>query len=230
VIALLPDEPRWVEVRSMLLSGRGHVFHVASLSPPSFVVLEPGTRTGAVVGGPSPAAIQEMASQADEILAEPERVDWVAHALRGWAYETATLYRLGPSPQLPRGRAHAVTAEEIEAWAEIPAHLRDELLIEARRGTAIYASFAGDRPAAFCYAGSITETLWDVSIDTLEPYRRRGYATQCVSYVIDRMRESGRQPVWGAYASNVASASLAQKLGFVPVDTVAVFTRPAESL
>jgi hypothetical protein len=138
LIALLPDEPRWVEVRSMLLSGRGHVFHVASTSPPSFVVLEPGTRTGAIVGGPSPAAIEEMASQADEILAEPERVEWVARALRGWTHETATIFQLG----------------------------------------------------------------------------------------IRQMRAAGKQPVWGAYESNVASAALAHKLGFVPVDTIAVFTRP----
>jgi len=210
----------------MLLSGRGHVFHVASVSPPAFVVLEPGTRTGAVVGGPSSAAIREMAAQADEVLVEAERVEWVARALPDWTHETATLYQMGDAPRLPRGRARAVTIEELEGWAEIPTELRQELLVEARQGTTIYATFAGDHPASFCYAGSVTETLWDVSIDTLPPYRRHGYAAQCVGYVIQQMRDSGRQPVWGAYASNVASASLARKLGFVPVDTIAVFTRP----
>jgi len=210
----------------MLLSGRGHVFHVASTSPPSFVVLEPGTRTGAIVGGPSPAAIEEMASQADEILAEPERVEWVARALRNWTHETATIYQLGGSAELPHGRGRAVTVGELESWTHIPDDLRAELLLEAKRGTTIYATLAGDRAVSFCYAGSITETLWDISVDTLEPYRRQGYATQCVSYVIRQMRAAGKRPVWGAYASNVASAALAHKLGFVPVDTIAVFTRP----
>jgi hypothetical protein len=43
--------------------------------------------------------------------------------------------------------------------------------------------------------------------------------------MIARMREDGREPVWGALASNVASLELARKLGFAPVDGIVVFSR-----
>jgi predicted GNAT family acetyltransferase len=80
--------------------------------------------------------------------------------------------------------------------------------------------------ASFCYAGSTTETLWDVSIDTLEPFRRQGYAGLCVAYVVDQMNREGKRPVWGAVESNEASLRLASKLGFKPVDRITVFERP----
>lgn len=41
------------------------------------------------------------------------------------------------------------------------------------------------------------------------------------------LAEQGRMPVWGALESNTASARLAAKLGFNPVDTIIVFS-PAE--
>jgi len=68
--------------------------------------------------------------------------------------------------------------------------------------------------------------LWDVSVDTLEPFRRQGYAGLCVAYVIDQMNRERRRPVWGAVESNEASLRLASKLGFRPVDRIIVFERP----
>ena len=98
------------------------------------------------------------------------------------------------------------------------------LAIGIGANTAVFILF--ERPAAFCYAGAVTESLWDVSIDTLEPYRRQGYATRCAAFVIEQMRAAGKEPVWGSLFSNVASAQLAARLGFVPVDTIVVFARP----
>ena len=109
----------------------------------------------------------------------------------------------------------------------MPDPLRNELAIESRAGTPITAALLEARPVAFCYAGAITETLWDVSIETLEPYRRRGFAAQCAAYLIRRLAKVGKRPVWGATASNAPSARLAAKLGFTPVDSLMVFMRPA---
>ncbi len=44
---------------------------------------------------------------------------------------------------------------------------------------------------------------------------------------IPELAEQGRMPVWGSLESNTASARLAAKLGFNPVDTIIVFS-PAE--
>jgi predicted GNAT family acetyltransferase len=64
--------------------------------------------------------------------------------------------------------------------------------------------------------------LWDISIDTLERYRRQGYAARCVSYMVDEMRRRGKEPVWAAEDTNAPSMRLAAKLGFVPVEGLLV--------
>jgi GNAT superfamily N-acetyltransferase len=62
-------------------------------------------------------------------------------------------------------------------------------------------------------------------VDTLEAWRRRGLGRACVEFLIDHMRRHGKEPVWGAIASNAASLAVAARLGFEPVDRLAVFTR-----
>jgi GNAT superfamily N-acetyltransferase len=80
------------------------------------------------------------------------------------------------------------------------------------------AALAEGRPVSFCVASDQTEGLWDISIDTLERYKRQGYAARCVSYMIDEMRRRGKEPVWAAEETNPPSMRLAVKLGFFPVD------------
>ncbi len=79
---------------------------------------------------------------------------------------------------------------------------------------------------AVCAAGDVTETLWDVGIDTLEGHRRKGFAAACFRSLAAYMALRGKQPVWGANEDNVQSLELARKLGFQPVDRVAVLSRP----
>jgi RimJ/RimL family protein N-acetyltransferase len=79
---------------------------------------------------------------------------------------------------------------------------------------------------SFCYVAWETETLWDVSIDTLPSYRGRGLAVPAVFYLVALMKEKRKQAVWGAEESNLASMRLAAKLGFAPVDRLAVFHSP----
>ncbi len=78
------------------------------------------------------------------------------------------------------------------------------------------------RAVSFCYAALPTETLWDVSIDTLAAFRRRGLAAACFALAVETLSKTGRRPVWGAVDSNVASLQLAERLGFRPVDRLAV--------
>jgi RimJ/RimL family protein N-acetyltransferase len=79
---------------------------------------------------------------------------------------------------------------------------------------------------SFCYAASVTETLWDISIDTLDEYRGQGHAALAVAFMVRRMARQGKRPVWGAEESNTASMALARKLGFEPVDRLIVFAAP----
>lgn len=111
---------------------------------------------------------------------------------------------------------------------DVPADLAEELETCAE-GSPIAATFVDGRPVSFCYAGAVTETLWDISIDTVESHRRRGYAALCVTYLIHHMQAQGRQPVWASIPENPASWKLARKLGFVPVDEVALFEPPEDA-
>jgi RimJ/RimL family protein N-acetyltransferase len=232
VARLLPDEPRWVEVRGMLLSGMGRPVGAVATSPLALVALHAAEDQAVVIGHPERELIQKAAAVAQELLAVPENADWTAAALPGWQQEAATIYTAATLDRIravPPGVVRQLTAEELVGIPDRHAGLRDELLVKARAGTPVFAAFAGQQPAAFCYAGSVTERWWDISIDTLEPFRRQGYAAQCVAYVIQHMSEQGKMPVWGALESNIASARLATKLGFQPVDTIIVFS-PGEKV
>jgi GNAT superfamily N-acetyltransferase len=79
--------------------------------------------------------------------------------------------------------------------------------------------------ASFCYPVWRTETLWDISIDTLEEHRGRALGSHAVRFMIELLRRDGREPVWGALESNGASLRLAAKLGFQPVDALVWFSR-----
>jgi RimJ/RimL family protein N-acetyltransferase len=43
--------------------------------------------------------------------------------------------------------------------------------------------------------------------------------------MIAQMKNRGRSPVWGSVVSNIPSMRLAEKLGFVPVDRLIVFSK-----
>ncbi len=225
-----PDHPRSVEERGKLLAGRAHV---VGLRPgPAFVAVHAGLDLVDVVGVPSPEAIREavgLCRSAPEVLAAPEHEAHVAAALPGWTAERATLHTLpddGRLPPVPPGSVRLLSPAEVAAL-DVPGDLHAELLDAVREGAEVAASLVEGRPVAFCYAGAETEGLWDISIDTLEPYRRRGLAARCVAFQAARQRARGRAPVWGAAASNAASLGLAARLGFVPVDALVLFNAPA---
>jgi GNAT superfamily N-acetyltransferase len=229
--ALLPDIPRWVEIRSILLAGRGEVLGL-SREPLACALADPPFRSAIVVGQPPYEAIGEAAALAGpggSVIAAPESRDWVAGALPELRVERAVLHEMGSQPRLPELRYEDVrhlAAGEVAALEQLPAELREELREAEAAGIRIAAAIADGMPVAFCYAGSETESLWDIGIDTLEPWRRRGFAARAVAFEVERYRALGKRPVWGAVESNDASRGLAAKLGFVPADELWVFTAP----
>jgi hypothetical protein len=89
---------------------------------------------------------------------------------------------------------------------------------------AIAASWSAGRAVAFCYPVLRTESWWDISIETLEAYRRQGHAGRAVRAMTRHMWQTGRSPVWGATATNTPSLMLARSLGFQEVGRLSVFT------
>ncbi len=218
----------------MLLDGSGEVLGL-SVEPLELAVVDPAFALVGVVGRPAVGALGEAAALAGPkvaILAAPESVAWVAAALPEMRAERAFLHLLGPEPRLPviaPGAVRRLGANDVEALDDLPDDLRDELRAASAAGVAIAGALDNGVPVAFCYAGSATESLWDVSIDSRPEWRRRGFAARAAAFEIERLGALGKRPVWGAVESNAASRGLAAKLGFVPADEIWVFTAPDES-
>lgn len=230
--ALLPDVPRFVETRGMLLEGSCEILGLEWGPSPSFVARDGEEKLVCVVGSPAPEAVSEAVARnggAGEVIAMPENVVHVAEVLTGWEALPVVAHLLGEGERLheaPEGVVRFLSGpDEI---GHLTPGLRAELERALRGGTPVVAAFVGSVPVSFCYAGWQTEGLWDVSIDTLDGYRRRGYAAWCAAYVIRHMRTLGKQPAWHALESNTASMELAARLGFVSVDRFFLF-EPARS-
>lgn len=219
----LPDIPRWVETRAMLLSNQCEIFGLKEVGELSFVVSSTKTKLISIVGHPDKNAIETVArnNNQGEILTPPESSNHVAEILPDWTPKVALLHLLGDTlhlPHIPEGAVRLLAPEEIDFITLLPSQLKAELKIASE--TPIAVTVVDNRPVSFCYAASQTESLWDISIDTLADHRNRSYAAMSVAFMIDYMSKQGKQPVWGAEELNVPSMRLAAKLGFVPMDQI----------
>ena len=228
----LPDIPRWVEARSLLLSGQCEIFGLTEAHDLSLAVRDPSTGSVVVIGKPSRAAVEDAVREImhdGSLAAAPELAPWLADVLPGWSGTRAILYLLRERARLP---APAANVDFLDAGTidrlSISTQLRRELRIGAE-DSPIVATFVNGQPVSFCYAGAVTESLWDVAIDTLPEHRRRGYAGLCAAQMIRHMATSGKEPIWGAVEENAASWRLAEKIGFAAVDEIALFEPPHAS-
>jgi GNAT superfamily N-acetyltransferase len=229
----LPDLPRLVETRAMLLSGRCRLF--GSPETGGYVITDGPTALAAAVGRPGADALAQAAADVGEagaVLSTADDASWVVSALPGWTYEEAVIHL--EDAAVPRGGFPSGVVRHADArliGVDDPLDLRglpDPLRIEldlARRGSALAVAFADGRAVSFAYAPWQTETLADLSIDTLAGFRGRGFGRAAVECLIPHLRARGKRPVWGALLSNEPSLRMAARLGFRPVDRLAVFAR-----
>lgn len=224
----LPDIPRFVETRAMMLDDHCEIFGLDETDQANFVVRNQEIGTIAVIGKPAGEAILAAAELHDPqgaVLAFDDNFSLVEIALPHWRSEKAILHLLGEAPSfpfVPNGQVRFLDAGEISSLTSLSNELKEELLVAAKL-TPVAATIVDNQPVSFCYAGAITKTLWDISIDTVESFRGRGFAADCVDFMIDYFNQQGKKPVWGALVSNTASMKLAAKMGFVPVDELFVF-------
>jgi hypothetical protein len=102
--------------------------------------------------------------------------------------------------------------------------LRHEMT-HARKIAPVAVAVVDGVPVSFSYPVWTTESLWDVSIDTVDEQRRRGLAPHVVRAMIAHLDQQRLAPMWGALESNGVSLRLAARLGFAPVDEVVVISR-----
>lgn len=222
----LPDIPRWVEARDLLLTGRGEIHGLKDDPEPSLLLRDPDADSLFVIGAPSLSLLRDIAAQGvtGGIIATPEQAGEIAAALPGWTRSPIMLHLLSAPDMFPPSDGGDVAFIDVGALdgISLPSDLRHELESGAE-SSPIAAAFVDGAPVSFCYAGAQTESLWDVAIDTLEPFRRQGCAALCAALMIRHMGAAGMQPVWASYENYPPSWQLARKLGFVAVDGLVQF-------
>jgi GNAT superfamily N-acetyltransferase len=250
-LSRVPDLPRWIDTRGMLLSTRSLVFAPAGSLGSDVVAAVPDAALASIVGRPPRATMREalLSLTGDaNVLSQMEDADYVAAALAGWRRQRAIIHVLPGAMAWDRETdtgARVFTRQTAPSFDHVPPLLRRELL-DALKGRTVSrfvpgylppstaavsrttvpmaAVWAGGRPVSFCYPVWQTETLWDVSIETLPAYRRLGLAARAARTLIRHMRRTGRAPVWAALETNTASRALAARLGFLETAGIAVFS------
>jgi RimJ/RimL family protein N-acetyltransferase len=222
--AALPDVPRWVETRALLLSGTAVVRH--SARGDGAVVLEPALPFGCLVGRADAPLLHDVLDGvgADfELVVQTDALDDARAALPGWTVAPATIHALASPWPAGSGAAPGVVVSEPpeRRWLELVPEA-GEIRRYAAEADAIALRLVDGRVVAVCTAGDVTESLWDVGIDTLDGHRRQGHASAAFGALAGHMAARGRQPVWGSEDDNVASMALAARLGFEPVARPAI--------
>jgi RimJ/RimL family protein N-acetyltransferase len=226
----LPDTPRWLEARGMLLSGRGRLVGWSQDAQEWGVFDDSVVPLLAFVGAPEARVVVDALTTlrpAAVLIQEADDRSLSRH-LRGWKRERAFLHRLAEGVVLEQSTADApcrlLVPGEPRTWLRAwPQRERRELAAALDLGLPMAATVTGGEVASVCYAAYETESLWDVSIDTLERYRRRGLAAAAVRCLAAHLAARGLQPAWGAVESNAASFALAARLGFRPAESVLVY-------
>ncbi len=228
----IPDKPVWVETRCALLEG-GDVFG----EPDNAVVRSLDKEMLFLLGRPSDQIFEAALDEAGDTVEVVAQVEDVQHGeyLMGLPGAEARIYTAGSSPpRLPAPGVHdtieELTRADLPRLSHLPLDLREELEGTLEDGTRVSAAITDGLPVSFCYPSALTEGQWDVSIDTWEPYRRRGFAAAAFGGMYERMLQAGKSVVWGAMEWNEASWRLADKLGLVQAGTVCVWTAHALNL
>ncbi len=228
VLASLPDLPRWVEARGMLMSRRGFVVDTDDgcrlicsrkdrLVVPTTIELSALLET--TVAREVPGA---------SILLQDVMLPAGRFHLPNWKAEAATVYTLPPDRargwRVPHWPTAPVTLEQIEAVEGMPPALR-ERLCDAVVHAPVWAASMEGKPAAFAHTTHTTESWFDIFVETLEGARNQGLGrAAAMGMIVDRMLH-GLRPVWSVVKSNEAGHGLARRLGFEPVDLLWVLTR-----
>jgi RimJ/RimL family protein N-acetyltransferase len=198
------------------------------------VVVDSELPSGAVIGGPDPELLARTLAghPADlELIVQAEDLDHVRSALPDWSATMATVH----DPPVERwkwasagGDVSVEAPAGSETLADLAAgELAKEALPWAEHAAAVGVVRVAGRLVSVCQAIAVTETLWDVGIDTVEAARRRGHGAAGFAALADHMARRGRRPVWSAADDNPESMALARKLGFEPVAPLAVLLPPS---
>ena len=227
----LPDLPRWVEARGLLLSRRCEIL-VPSVHQRTagYFLIEQDRSLACAIGRPVSSLVQSFLERLEhlpgdyQLLAPLQPAAHLRTLLPGWSESPVTVF-VHPEPEaLAAGphRTRLLGGSDLHYLEDVEEPARSELE-RALPFAPIAAAFDGERPVAFCVCLYETESWWDVELHTLEGYRRSGYATSAAVALVHHMLGLGKKPAWGALESKKAPFGMAVKYGFRAVDRMVVF-------
>jgi GNAT superfamily N-acetyltransferase len=233
--AAIPERADTVWCRALLKLGETQAF--GTLDDAVIVHSEAGL--GVLWGRPSPA----LAREAFAACGTPTHLVASAPCALGpaWSFQPARLLTLPPSRE---GRVAATRVAEavvsgggggasgalgfaaqrvVEAraqplspqlWRSVPAPLASVLADAMERGQVFCVEEEG-RAVSFARTAFRSELWFDVVVDTLEPFRRRGFGRAAAQALMEREGSKGRAPVVAAPAADAAALALVRSLGLV---------------
>lgn len=77
-----------------------------------------------------------------------------------------------------------------------------------------YCCLEDNTAVSLGYTSFISDSFYEIGIETLECYRKKGYAYIASRTVLDEVLSRGKEPFWECSADNIASAKTAEKHGF----------------
>lgn len=228
-VAAIPDTPVTVETRALARDAASYVHAIGR----GWLLIAADRDLACVFGDADPLARDTILDIAafDGMLLLPEAAGPTLGA--AWHRERARVFTATPEVLGDRARdvARRGTRTVVrrlsprDSLAHLPAELADEI-VDARDTRDVYAAFCDDAPVSFAYVSLETERHGDLSIDTLDGFRRRGFGAAVLGPVIADLVARGVNPVWGAAESNAGSLALARRCGFtVPAGTMIVAVR-----
>jgi len=231
-LAAIPDTPVTVETRALAQDAATIVHAIGD----GWLLIAAQGDLACVFGAVDPVALDAIldvaAFDGDLLLPETGTVTPAMKFVR-WKAERALIFtaNAAASAAIPAAASPMRPATVVRRLSprddlgHVPAHLRDEL--ECACATReVFAAFCDGTPVSFAYVSLATERHGDLSIDTLDAFRRRGFGAAALRPVIAGLLARGMHPVWGAIESNGGSLALARSLGFTqPAGTLWIASR-----
>ena len=90
--------------------------------------------------------------------------------------------------------------------------------------------FEGEELASWCLTSFVGDGKCDVSLQSVEKFRRRGYATLATAAFVESCIEDGLTPVWHTTVGNAASDNIAQRMGFELIGEFTMYSIERESV
>lgn len=119
----------------------------------------------------------------------------------------------GPAPRL-------LTRRDVARLRPLPEELGRTLEGALRRGTPVFGVVIRDRVASFACAYWTGDLWWDMSVDTLPSFRRRGLGTACAVALIRELAPRGLRPVNAPGTGSGGAPGFLAYLGFEDAGSV----------